>query len=192
MVSWKRAGVAAASLAAGGGLLMAIPVFACTEAPSINLNTLAAPPGSNVLLTGGAWWAQTPVSVHWDGLSGPVLAVVQPNRQGILPPATVHIPAAAEPGYHFLVATDNLYSADTARSGFQVTGSNGVGAPPPQAILSVPSATQSPSTVGVGVIALLAALGGSGLFVSSLGAVALVRSRRSATAVAVSRSPRRR
>lgn len=192
MMSWKRAGVAAATLAAGAGLVMAVPVFACSEAPSISLNTLTAPAGSDVLLTGGAWWGSVPVTVHWDGLSGPVLAIVQPDHSGSLPPVTVHVPAAAEPGYHYLVATDNLYSADTARSGFQVTGANGVGAAPPQAILNGPSATESPSTVGVGVIALLAALGGAGLFVSTLGAAALVRSRRTATTVRVMQTPRHR
>lgn len=192
MMSWKCASVAGASVAAGAGMLMAVPVFACSEAPSINLNTLSAGAGSNVVLTGGAW-AHVPVTVHWDGLSGPVLAVVQPvGNSGVLSPVTIHIPNTAEPGYHFLVATDNLFNADTARSGFQVTSSNGTGAPPPQAILTGPSGSQSLSTVGVGVIALLAGLGGSGLVVSTVGAVGLARSRRTATTVKVSGSPRRR
>ena len=191
-MSWKHTSIAAAGIAAGGGLLMAVPVFACTEAPSISLNTLSGAAGSDVELTGAAW-AHLPITVHWDGLSGPVLAVVQPQGpQGILPPVTVHIPNTAEPGYHFLVATDNLFSADTARSGFQVTSTNGAGAPPPQAILSAPSANQSPSTVGVGVIALLAALGGAGLVVSAVGAVGLVRSRRTATTPSTVHAPRRR
>lgn len=191
MMSWKRTGATAAGIAAGAGLVMAVPVFACSEAPSINLNTLSGSAGSDVVLTGGAW-AHVPVTVHWDGLSGPVLAVVQPvGHDGVLPPVTVHVPSTAEPGYHYLVATDNLYSADTARSGFQVTSTNGVGAPPPQAILSGPSANQSPSSVGVGVIALLAVLGGSGLVVSTAGAVGLARSRRTARTV-VMRAPRRR
>ena len=192
MMSWKRTAVAAASVAAGGGVLMAVPVFACTEAPSISLNTLSGVAGSDVVLTGAAW-AHLPITIHWDGLSGPVLAVVEPvGAQGVLTPVTVHIPSTAEPGYHFLVATDNLFSADTARSGFQVTSTTGAGAPPPQAVLGGPSANQSPNTVGVGVIALLAALGGSGLAVSTVGAVALARARRSATTVSAARAPRRR
>lgn len=192
MKAWRRASLAGASVAAGAGVLMAVPVFACTEAPSIQLNQLSAAAGSDVVLTGAAW-ANLPISVHWDGLSGAVLATVTPvGNQGVLPPVTIHIPSTAEPGYHFLVATDNLFSADTARSGFQVTSTNGVGAPPPQAILTGPAGNQSPSTVGVGVIALLAALGGSGLVVSTVGAVGLARSRRTATAVNVTRPPRRR
>lgn len=190
-MSWKRKGLTGATIAAGG-LLMAVPVFACTEAPSISLNTLSGVAGSDVALTGAAW-AHTPITVHWDGLSGPVLAVVQPvGTQGVLPTVTVRIPSTAEPGYHFLVATDNLYAADTARSGFQVTSTNGVGAPPPQAVLSGSPADQSPNTVGVGVIALLAALGGSGLIVSTVGGVALARSRRTATTASMLRQPRRR
>jgi hypothetical protein len=109
----------------------------------------------------------------------------------MLRPTTIRVPAGAEPGYHYLAATDNTFASSTARTAFQVTGTNGAGAPGPQAVLATPAATSNPSTVGVGVLALLAAMGGAGLLISGVGAVSLVRSLRRTPQVRVGARRRR-
>lgn len=181
-------------LAVGAAIVGAWTVFACTLLPSLSLNQAYSAAGGDVSVTGSAWTIPAPVTLHWDSLSGPVLATVTPHPgTGLIGPVTVHVPSTAQPGFHVIVATDNTYSADTARVPFQVLGNGASVAAPPQAVLSTTSGNQSPVGVGAPVVAILAAAGVAGIALSTVGATALVRVRaRRRVAVSVERSPRQR
>ena len=185
----------AVPLALGVSVLAAWTVFACTLLPSITLSQAYAVAGADVSITGSAWTVPTPVTLHWDSLTGPVLATVTPlPGTGLIGPVSVRVPAGAQPGFHVIIATDSTYSTSTARVPFQVLGNAPFRAAAPQAVLSTGTGNQSPVGVPAPVVALLALAGIGGLAISTVGATALVRGVRARRQVTVqaNRAPRQR
>lgn len=177
----RRKGLSMGMLALGaavvGTLGVAATVFACSPLPSVNLNASAAMPGSQVLLTGNTWATNVPVTIRLDSLTGPVLAQAVPDTTGRIGPVAVPIPSRAEPGYHVIVATNNSLASSYSRVPLQVLRADGSSARMPEAVLATGS-TRAPAVgVDVGVMVLLAALGLSGLALSTACVASLVRSR---------------
>ena len=186
MVPRKRLTLLATGFAAamGAAIGMAVTVFACSPLPSVDLNTSMATPGGQVLLTGERWAAGVPVAIHWDSLTGPLLAVAASdgNVSGpSLGPVTVRIPADASPGYHIIVATDNSQTSSYSRVPIQVIAPDASSARLPQAVLGTGSVRTTPAGGGLVVLGLLGVLGLAGLALSTASVASLVRTRRRVT-----------
>lgn len=186
----------AVPLALGAAVVAACTVFACTLLPSVNLNQAYGVAGADISITGTAWTVPAPVTLHWDSLTGPVLATVMPEPgTSLIGPVTVRVPAGAQPGYHVIIATDNTYSTSTARVPFQVLGTGTSAAGAPQAVLATGGGNTAPLGIGVPIFAMLAAAALGGLAMSGVGVTSLVRTvraRRRVTVEAGVGAPRQR
>ncbi|MHB1535607.1 MAG: hypothetical protein ACYC1D_13560 [Acidimicrobiales bacterium] len=161
----------------------ASPAWACTNLATMNLSNASGTPGTNVTVTGSSFAAAkagpaVPVQLHWNSVTGPVLATAIPDATGNIS-AAVTIPQA-QPGYYVLVATQqskgvNEYGTP-ARAAFQVISPGQRPAITPSAGQSAGAATSSPSSTGV--IALTVALGVAGLALFGAGATSFARQAR--------------
>lgn len=104
-------------------------------------------PGGEIAVRGHPGFAPAPVSVHWDGLDGPVLATLptEGERQAEFGPETVTVPADVEPGTYELVADQEVPEGATprgvpARARVQVVG------PGTEGVASDDSETQAASS----------------------------------------------
>ncbi|MDQ6616878.1 MAG: hypothetical protein M3083_19555 [Actinomycetota bacterium] len=168
---------------AGAGLLFAASAaWACTNLATLNLSNAAGTSGQSLTVTGSSFHvassgAQTPVLVHWNGATGPVLATVTPDATGNIS-ATVTIPDA-QPGYYVLVATQQDKGQDAygtpARAAFQILAP---GQHPAVAPNAVQGGTVAPSTSSSGVLALTVGLGVLGLALFGAGVGAFARQAR--------------
>jgi hypothetical protein len=152
--------------------------YACTILPSINLSQAYGAPGATLQLSGTAWQSTSGVvTVHWDGITGPVLATTSPDAQGVLAPVSLTVPAGAAPGYHVIVSSVPDQSVGVSRAVYQVVGAGGVPAAQPGAVLPG-GAPPVQHSAGVGTLVLLlgAGVGGVGLF--GAGTASLIRSSR--------------
>lgn len=167
----------------GAGLLFAASAaWACTNLATLNLSNASGTSGQSITVTGSSFkvastGAQTPVALHWNGATGPVLATVSPDATGNIS-ATVTIPDA-QPGYYVLVATQQVNGQDAygtpARAAFQILA-------PGQRPAVTPNAVQggsvSTSTSSSGVLALTVGLGVLGLALFGAGVGAFARQAR--------------
>ena len=204
-VGWKIAaplGLACVAIACAG-----IVAFACTSLASLNLSQATGAAGSQTTVTGSSFNPSakpdadglfTPVTLHWNSVSGPVLADgIVPDPTGAIGPIAVTIPSSANPGYYMIVATQEQIQGGSgeaygtpARTVFQVTGTAGATAPQP-ANNSIPATvTNSTSSgVGAGLIALLVVLGIAGIALFAMGTATYLGSTRRAAAAAKARKP---
>lgn len=183
------------SAAMAAAVAMAVTVFACSPLPSVSLSTSSGVPGSQVLLTGERWAPGVPVFIHWDSLTGPLLAQAIPDGEMSGPnvgPVSVRIPADAIAGYHILVATDNGSASNYSRVPIQVLQPSGSTARLPQAVMGTGSTRSVPLGEGVVVLGLLGTLGLAGLALSTASVASLVRTRRERVQVRTSAGPSHR
>ena len=176
-------------------VITAAVAFACTNLATLNLSSAAGKPGDTVTVTGSSFAvnsrdvaASHPVVLRWNGVNGPELATVQPDRAGNIS-ATFTVPDG-QPGYYVIVGTQkDANGVDTygtpARASYQILGPNG------QSVVQAPAAS-APATVssdsGAGwIMALTIGLGVLGLALFAAGFVAFVRQARRAPAGAVVR-----
>ncbi|GAC1578749.1 MAG: hypothetical protein NVS3B24_11540 [Candidatus Dormibacteria bacterium] len=183
-------------LGAGGALaaafaFLAIPVLACTSLATLNTSQTQGAAGSDLTVTGSSFATITngasAVSVHWNGVDGPVLAEVAPDASGSIT-ASFKIPSDAQPGYYVLTATQNDKLGRTAfgtpgRLAFQVTGATGATSGSQAGGQPAASAPVGNGLgIGAGMIALLGGLGVLGLLLFGVGAASFVSSYRRAPA----------
>lgn len=182
-------------LAGGIGTVAAAAVigtvaFACTNLAALNLSEASGPAGSQVTISGSSFGSvaqgSSPVAIHFNGASGPVLATIVPDSSGALAPTAVTIPSNLQPGYYAIVAVQTSKAGTPAfgtpaRTAFEVTAP-GTG-PQGQVNPGVGvGATPTGSGLGAGTIGLLAALGVGGLLLFGMGAATFVGSVRRAPA----------
>lgn len=194
-------------LACVGVACAGIVAFACTSLASLNLSQASGAAGSQTSVTGSSFNPSakpdadgtfTPVTLHWNSVSGPVLADgIVPDPTGAIGPISITIPSSATPGYYMIVATQQQLTGGSgeafgtpARTVFQVTGSAGAAAPAPvNNAQPATVATSSSTGVGAGLIALLVVLGVAGLALFAVGTASyLGSSRRSAAAARARKS----
>jgi hypothetical protein len=182
----KVLGAMGAVVAAAGLVWAGSAAYACTTLPSINLSQAYGTAGSGLQLSGTSWGrAAGVISVHWDGLTGPLLATVTSDDQGVLGPVSLTVPAGAAPGYHVIVTTGQPKAlAAVARAEFQVVGSAGAPGAAPGALLPA-SSPPVQRGAGAATLALLLGLGASGVGLFGAGTVSLIRSSRRVPVTAV-------
>lgn len=185
MRSWKLGG---AGLGVGLAAVVGVTtVFACTSLATLNLSQASAPAGTNLTVTGSSFGSvsngSSPVSLHWNSISGPVLSSgVVPDSSGAIGPVSVTIPSSATPGYYTIIAVQTDKTGQNAfgtpaRAAIQVTGAGGAGAGS-NSSQPVASPTNNGSGLGAGLIGLLVALGVGGLILFGLGTATFVGSYR--------------
>lgn len=192
-------GAACAAVAVAG-----IVAYACTSLASLNLSQASGAAGSQLTVTGSSFNPSvkpdadglfTPVTLHWNSVTGPVLADgIAPDPTGAIGPVTVTVPASATPGYYMVVATQQQIQGGTgeaygtpARTVFQVTGSAAAPAPAPAQGSALIAAPASPTSIGAGLIALLAILGIAGVTLLAVGSASFLGASRRAAAASKAR-----
>lgn len=173
-------GFAAAVLAG-----LASTAYACTNLSTINLSTGSARPGDSITATGTSFGGGgcgcrprgvSPVEIHWNGRSGPVLAEAQADTAGSIS-VTFSVPDA-KPGLYSIVAVQrdlelNMdYYGTPALASIEVLGPNGESVVQ-QGVEAAGNLHNSTSSGGI--IALTVALGllSFGLFAG--GAITAIR-----------------
>ena len=203
--SWLKVGVPL-GLALVGVACAGIVAFACTSLASLNLSQASGAAGSQTTVTGSSFNPSakpdadglfTPVTLHWNSVSGPVLADgIVPDPTGAIGPIAVTIPTSATPGYYMIIATQTQIQGGSgeaygtpARTVFQVTGSAAAPAPQPatNGQPTAPAATSSTPGVGAGLIALLVVLGIAGVALFGVGTATFLGSGRRAAAASRAR-----
>lgn len=185
MRSWKLGG---AGLGVGLAAVVGVTtVFACTSLATLNLSQASAPAGTNLTVTGSSFGSvsggSSPVSLHWNSISGPVLSSgIVPDSSGAIGPVSVTVPSSATPGYYTIIAVQTDKTGQNAfgtpaRAAIQVTGAGGAGAGS-NSSQPVASPTNNGSGLGAGLIGLLVALGVGGLILFGLGTATFVGSYR--------------
>jgi len=169
-----------------GGILFPVAVaWACLPVASLTSNTAQAQPGSQVTVTGSEF-GSNPVDVHFNALTGPVLATLTPDSNGNFSGA-VTIPSDAAPGSAVLVATEAAATATgskgsspgvPARALIEVVGPGGAPLAPAAPVAGArPVSPLTTSSVGVGALALVA-LGALGVALLVAASVTMVGTRR--------------
>jgi hypothetical protein len=161
-------------------LIWASAAWACTSIASLNLSSATGKAGDTVTVDGSSFSPDPgpihSVVVHWNGITGPVLATLTPDASGTIS-GSFAIPDAP-PGVYVVVATQDdgkggQSFGTPARAGFQILG-NAVSQPSRAAPAPVGSLPSSSSTSG-GLIALTVILGVAGLGLFGAGAGAFAR-----------------
>ena len=122
---------------AAGALLGAVlavtgaVAYACTNLATLNLSSATGKPGDVITVTGSSFRqpADLPgVMLRWNGLDGPVLAEVRPDRVGNIS-ASITIPEAPPDTYVIVAVLKDARGNDTsgtpARAQFQILGGAG-------------------------------------------------------------------
>lgn len=175
----------------GGALIVpAALAWACIPVATLNLSPPQVRPGQEVTVTGGPFGSSSfpkphsPVVLHFNAIDGPVLATIDPVKDGRIS-GTFTVPADTTPGNYVVVATQQAQEGDTtwgvpARALVQVVGDGGapvVGAPLAAPLEERPVGLVEDDPVGVGTLVLIA-LGVGGVAMFAAGMVALVSGRR--------------
>jgi len=185
--TFKKFGLVAA---VGFGVLLipAAVAWACLPVASMTSSPTAAQAGQQVHLTGSEFYGTNPVLIHFNALTGPVLATFTPDTNGNFA-GTVTIPSNAQPGPAVLVATEAAATAAGPTGGssagvptrtvVQIVGPGGSAplAVAPSGAGRPSGVVTSTSSVGAGAL-LLVALGVFGVALFLAGGVALVTSAR--------------
>jgi hypothetical protein len=169
-------GAAMAVLAAVG---VAAAAWACTPKPqnfALDPPVAAAAAQPAEVTATGQIAGDSEVTLHWNGVQGPVLAQTTADAHTGQFAATFEVPESAEPGVAYVVAsTGNDASQGVARAALQVTGqgqgadqtaSSAWQAEPNQATAATspisPAGLSTPAMAGMGMLAL----GGAALLAS--------------------------
>ena len=163
----------------------AAAAYACTNLATLDLSSGSGAPGVSFTATGSSFTPSAPVMLHWNSLTGPVLAKVQASSSGAIA-ATAKVPSTALPGDYVVVATQTVKGAPAfgtpARASFQVVGPGGAtasaaqNAPTTNPLASV--ATSSSSGVSGGLLAATIILAVLGISLFGFGAAGYARQRR--------------
>ena len=184
-------------MAMAGAAMGLVGAFACTSLAALNLSAASGPAGSQITVSGSSFNAvadgNTPVAIHFNGATGPVLATEAPDGSGGLAPIAITIPSNLKPGVYSIIASQTdkggLPSFGTpARAAFEVTAP---GTGPQGQAVGGPGVTVTPSGsgLGAGTIGLLVALGVGGLLLFGMGAATFVSGARRVPAASKVRKP---
>ena len=186
--------VAAATVLAGGGVLLSgLPAYA-PHVAQMQVTPSTAKPGDTVTVFGPRGYGATnPVQVRWDKVDGPVLGEFRTRETGFAMwgPETIVLPADAKPGVHYLWVTQKLEPSETIQRGIpvqtviQISDANGavpvVGEPLTPQVEPRPGAFVETDSVSTATLLLVAVgAGGVAMFVAGTGAVLASRRRSSA------------
>jgi hypothetical protein len=173
--------IAVSSVLGAGVLIWASAAWACTSIASLNLSSASGNAGDTVHLNGSSF-SPNPgpiqsVVLHWNGISGAVLATVTPDATGTIS-GDIQIPQAP-PGVYVVVATQNdgmggQAFGTPARAGFQILGPSASQTARP-ALAPIGGSIPTGSSTSVGLIALTVALGVAGFALFGVGAGAFAR-----------------
>lgn len=187
----RRSRLGVGLVAAGGAFLVpAALAWACIPVATLNLSPVQARPGQEVIVAGGPFGSSSfpkphsPVVLHFNAIDGPVLATINPAKDGRIS-GTFIVPADTKPGNYVVVATQQAQEGDTtwgvpARALVQVVGEGGapvVGAPLVAPLEERPAGLVQDDSVGLGTLVLIA-VGVGGVAMFAAGMVALVSGRR--------------
>ncbi len=174
-----------AGVIAGGVLFPWAAAWACLPVASLTSNPAQAQPGSQVTITGSEF-GKNPVDIHFNALSGPVLATLTPDSNGNFSGA-VTIPSDAAPGSAVLVATEAAATATgskgsspgvPARALVDVVGPGGAPLAPAGPVAGArPVSPLTTSSAGAGALALVA-LGALGVALLLAASVTMIGTRR--------------
>ena len=117
--------------ALGLGLGGASLAWACGGQATISLSASSGTAGSPLGISGALFTADAPITIHWGGTSGVVVATATGPSFSV----NAAVPAGAAPGVHYVVATTGAFQASRA---FRVVA--------PQAAASSPTAGSEPAT----------------------------------------------
>lgn len=177
------------SVVALATVALAAVAYACTNLASLNLSDPGGVPGTQVTVTGSSFepaasGATSPVVLHLNDVSGPVLATAVPDGAGNIT-TMFTVPEDVQPGYQVIVATQadpeggGAAFGTPARATFQVISpEGGAAAEPPAAQNAGAAVTPSPSNVSPGLLALTIGLGAAGVLLFGAGATAFLRQAR--------------
>jgi hypothetical protein len=170
---------------AGGILFPLAAAWACLPVASLTSNPAQAQPGSQVTITGSEF-GSNPVDIHFNALTGPVLATLTPDSNGTFSGA-VTIPSDAAPGSAVLVATEAAATPKgpkgsspgvPARALIQVVGPGGAPLAPAGPVAGArPVSPLITSSVEAGALALVA-LGALGVALLVAASITMVGTRR--------------
>ena len=185
----RRLGLGA--LASIGTLIVAASTaWACVSGPAVNLSTVQAKPGDQIMLTGTGFRQPDPVVVRFNALDGPILATLDKPASDRTIGGPVTVPATATPGNYVLIVTQTNAQGQLTQSPiralFTVVGPTGQ-TPVLGADLTAddpdrpPALVRADNSVSTGTLALVA-LGVAGMGMFAAGIAALFASRRGTTA----------
>jgi hypothetical protein len=117
--------------ALGLGLGGASLAWACGGQATISLSASSGTAGSPLGISGALFTADAPITIHWGGTSGVVVATATGPSFSV----NAAVPAGAAPGVHYVVATTGAFQASRA---FRVVA--------PQAAASSPTAGSEPAS----------------------------------------------
>jgi hypothetical protein len=171
---------------------IARPVEASTLA-TLELSTDRASPGQEITFRGWYYNDVHPVTIHWGGLDGPVLATVTPDTFRVVHnhfrsiEGSLRVPPDARPGTHLLIATQDFAPPGKitwgvpARAVIQV--GDGAGQPDEEGGSAAPRRRESVLLRGSPGTAQLLVAGAVGAALAGLlvGLAVLVRNRRVAS-----------
>lgn len=162
---------------------MAATAWACVPVATLQASPSEAAPGDEITIT-GRFYNENAVTLHWNGLDGPVLGTITPENRLI--DGTVRVPRSAEPGNYTVVATQERADGATTwgiPSRVLVTVVGDAGTPSLGAPVGSVSGERAPTlvqseSVGAGEFALVA-LGVAGVALFAAGAAAMMAGRSS-------------
>ena len=172
-------------------LIGAATAWACTASPTMTLEpaspafaggTGSTPPASpgafvasapnstvTVKMVTGPWDTNTAVQIHWNSLTGPVLATTTGANFSV----PVQVPQVA-PGVYYVVAADAAGASKMAQA-IEITGPVGAPAPAPAPVLQPANHSSSNLVLGAGLL-------GGGMVALFSGVTVVTLKRRRSTA----------
>ncbi|MGQ0520845.1 MAG: hypothetical protein ACT4PX_06825 [Actinomycetota bacterium] len=129
-----------ASTALAVGLVAVGPGWACTPTASIAVEPKVGPPSSLVMVSGQGFVADRPVDIHWNSMTGPVLA----SPMGPSFSTKIVVPDVAAGSYYVIATARGSDGSLAGRSSaaFEVTS------PPPTTTTTTTTTTTNPAPAG--------------------------------------------
>lgn len=170
----------------GALLVAASSAWACVSGPVVNLSTLQAQPGEEVMVNGTGFRQALPVELRFNALDGPLLTTLAKPGSDRAVEGSFTVPATAAPGSYVIIGIQKSEDGELAlapiRSLLTVVGPSGQ-APVLGANLTsndverTAGLVRADSSVSTGTLALVAlGVAGTGMFIA--GIAALFASRR--------------
>ncbi len=167
------------------GAVLIVPAalaWACIPVATLNLSPIQVRPGQEVTVTGSPYGSSSfsgkhsPVVLHFNAIDGPVLATIEPSKEGGIN-GTFIVPADTKPGNYTVVASQEAQAGDTtwgvpSRALIQVVGEGGapvVGEPLAAPVQGRPASLTVEDPVGLGTLLMVTlGVGGIAMFVAGM------------------------
>ncbi|MDQ6614953.1 MAG: hypothetical protein M3083_09440 [Actinomycetota bacterium] len=174
MTRGRLVGIFGLGAAIAAAMITAGTAWACISGPALTLSASQGTAGMQVSFT-GTNFGSDPAVVHFNALTGPVLATAIPDKDGKVT-GTFAIPAGTTSGTYVIVVTQEAAGKITqvpSRAVFNVVGDNGTpvasGTPVAGAAGQRPIGLAHGSSVSVGATILVGVgVGGAALLIAGL------------------------